>query len=204
MMNAEYTRAPSADEFHSARDQFEAAITWLKSEDASKLTHSALEERLEEEGRELMRQLFQAHLDLRAVREERLPEVRGCDGQTRNHVRESDRALATVLGVVRVRRLQYGQRGVSSLFPGDVALNLPEEVYSHGLRRVAAMEASKISYQETVSSKTTPPARSLRGRCRISCSDRLWTSTLSTWAELPWARKRRPTPWFSPSTGRAS
>jgi len=148
----EYTKPSAGDEFRPARDQFEAAIGWLQSEDAAKLTHSVLEERLQEEGRELMRKLFQAHLDLRAVREERLPGVMDGDGRLRTHVRESDRPLMTVHGAVRVPRLQYGQRGLSSVFPGDMTLNLPEEVYSHGLRRMAAIEAAKVSYQETVGS----------------------------------------------------
>lgn len=151
-MDPEYTRASSGDEFRPAHEQFEAAVAWLESADASKLTHSALEERLEEEGREMMRKLLQAHLDLRAVREERLPGVMGGDGRIRTHVRGSDRRLMTVLGEVRVPRLQYGQWGLSSLFPGDMALNLPAEAYSHGLRRIAAIEAAKVSYQETVQS----------------------------------------------------
>jgi len=152
MKSPEYTRTSSGDEFRPAREQFEAAIAWLESADASKLTHSALEERLEEEGREMMRRLFQAHLDLRAMREERLPGVMGGDGRIRTHVRGSDRPLMTVLGEVRVPRLQYGRWGLSSLFPGDMALNLPAEAYSHGLRRIAAIEAAKVSYQETVHS----------------------------------------------------
>jgi len=152
MKSPEYTKPSRGDEFRPARDQFEAAISWLESEDASKLTHSVLEERLEEDGREMMRKLFQAHLDLRAMREERLPGVMGSDGRLRTQVRESDRPLVTVLGVVKVPRLQYVQPGRSSLFPGDMALNLPEEAYSLGLRRVAAIEAAKVSYQETVAS----------------------------------------------------
>ena len=89
------------------------------------------------------------------MREERLPGVMGRDGQIRTHVREIDRSLVTILGVVRVPRLQYGQRDVSSFFPGDMALNLPGEAYSHGLRRMAAIEAAKVSYQETVASIQT-------------------------------------------------
>ena len=152
MKSPEYTKPSPGEEFRPARDQFEATIAWLDSEDACQLTHSVLEDRLEEEGREVMRKLFQAHLDLRALREERIPGVMGRDSQIRTHVRESDRPLVTILGVVRVPRLQYGQRDVSSLFPEDMALNLPDEMYSHGLRRMAAIEAAKVSYQETVAS----------------------------------------------------
>ena len=60
MQSAEYMKPSPGDEFRPARDQFEAAVAWLESEDSSKMTHSALEERPEEEGRELMRQIFQA------------------------------------------------------------------------------------------------------------------------------------------------
>jgi hypothetical protein len=87
----EYPKPDRGDEFRAARDQFEAAIAWLESEDASKLTHSALEKCLEEDGREMMRKLFQVHLDLRAVREEQLPGVMGSDGGLRTQVRESYR-----------------------------------------------------------------------------------------------------------------
>jgi hypothetical protein len=82
MKSPEYTKPGLGDEFPAARDQFEAAIAWLHSEDASMLTHSVLEDRLEEAGREMMRKLFQAHLDLRAVREERLPGVMGRDARS--------------------------------------------------------------------------------------------------------------------------
>jgi len=148
----DYSKPHPDAEFRPARAQLEAAIVWLKSVDASELSHSALEERLEEEGRELMRKLFQAHLDLRAVREKRLPGVMGGNGRLRTQVRKSDRPLVTIHGTVRVPRLQYVQPGQSSLFPGDMALNLPTESYSHGLRRMAAIEAAKVSYQETVAS----------------------------------------------------
>jgi hypothetical protein len=152
MKSPAYTKPGPGDEFRPARFQFDAAVAYLESEEAAQLTHSALEERLEEEGRELVRKLLQAHLNLRAVREERLPGVMGGDGRLRTQVRESARSLVTVLGVVQVPRLQYVQAGRSSLFPGDLALNLPEEAYSHGLRRVAAIEAAKVSYRETVAS----------------------------------------------------
>ena len=39
-------------------------------------------------GRELTRQLYQDHLDLRAAREERLDEVTGADGVTRTRAED--------------------------------------------------------------------------------------------------------------------
>ncbi|MEA3409737.1 MAG: ISKra4 family transposase, partial [Candidatus Eisenbacteria bacterium] len=61
-----------------------------------------------------------------------------------------DRGLATVFGPVTVERAGHGAEGEASLYPLDGQLNLPEELYSHELRRRAAEEASKSSFDETV------------------------------------------------------
>jgi len=56
---------PVADAF-AAADQAYAAITeFLRSEEAWQVKHSELERQLEGMGRELMRKLLQAHLELR-------------------------------------------------------------------------------------------------------------------------------------------
>jgi hypothetical protein len=78
--------------------------------------------------------------------------VTGSDGEARSHVRSTERSLTTVFGPVRVGRLRYGGRGLLSLFPADLALNLPQEEYSHGLRRRAAEFAATVSFDETVRS----------------------------------------------------
>lgn len=49
-----------------------------------------------------------------------------------------------------VSRYAYRQRGHGNLFPADAQQNLPEEQFSHGLRRIAAVEASKGSFGEAV------------------------------------------------------
>src|SRR5512144_29436 len=56
--------------------------------------------------------------------------------------------LATVFGEVTVRRLAYRRRGHANLHPADAALNLPAERHSHGLRRLAAEEASRGSLDD--------------------------------------------------------
>ena len=60
------------------------------------------------------------------------------------------RPLATVFGEVEVGRFAYRLRGEKNLYPADAVLNLPEEVYSHGLRRMAAVEPSRGSFDEAV------------------------------------------------------
>ena len=58
---------PAGDEwFAAAEHEFDKITTFLCSQEASSLTHSDLERTLEAKGRELMRKLLQAHLDLRS------------------------------------------------------------------------------------------------------------------------------------------
>lgn len=56
----------------------------------------------------------------------------------------------TVLGLVTAVRMTYGARRHGSLSPLDASLNLPEELHSHGLRRLAAIEAARGSFDATV------------------------------------------------------
>ncbi|MCP4658375.1 MAG: ISKra4 family transposase, partial [bacterium] len=114
------------------------------------MTHSELERELEEEGRELIRSLLQAHLDLRSPGEAQ-GAVRDAEDVERSPTAAvHKRDLATVFGSVEVRRVGYGAKGSPSLHPLDGELNLPPERYSHELRRRAAEEAAKGSFDEAV------------------------------------------------------
>lgn len=145
----EYSRKAEQDEFSSARVQLEAAVERLRSEAVGGLEHGELEELIVEEGREIQRRLMQGHLDLRAANEAVQKSVQGTDEVERSHRRRGVRPLATVVGLVTVLRTAYGARGSSSLCPMDQALNLPVELYSHGLRKLAAVEAARGSYEAT-------------------------------------------------------
>ena len=73
----------------------------------------------------------------------------GSDGVRRANVeRAHERALSTVVGEVRVDRLAYRARGQETLYVADGMLNLPEEKHSHGMRRLAAIEATRDSFEE--------------------------------------------------------
>jgi hypothetical protein len=98
---------------------------------------------------ELQRALFQAHLDVRAAKEQEV-EVEGADGMARTQMRESERTLETVFGEVTVKRRLYQAPGVEGLAPMDAALNLPSEHYSHGIRRFVAEECARSSFDEVV------------------------------------------------------
>jgi hypothetical protein len=113
-------------------------------------THGQVEEWLAQQGRELNRSLFQDHLDLRAVREERLPDgAAGADGVVRTRAEPGhQRELATVFGTVTVTRIAYRAPGAPNLHPADAALSLPEERHSAGLRKLAAVEAARGSFEQ--------------------------------------------------------
>lgn len=137
------------DPFAQARQSFGAIETFLGSKEACSLKESDLERELEKRGRELMRQLLQAHIEVRGPGEAAGP-VKGGDGEERVQQRLHDRGLETVFGEVRIERAAYVAKGMESLHPMDADLNLPEEVYSHEVRRRVAMEAAKSSYDEVV------------------------------------------------------
>ena len=142
------TAARDGDGFGASRERFEVVAGWLGSAEAAGLQAAELESRLDTAGRELLRQLLQDHLDLRAAREPRLGEVTGADGITRTRAETGHcRALATVLGEVTVTRIAYRAPGAANLHPADAALNLPEEKHSHGLRRLDAIESARGSFE---------------------------------------------------------
>ena len=142
-----YAPACRDEAFAGAREQFAETEEWLATE-AAGLQHAELEEQLEARGRELMRRLFQGHLDLLAAREERRDDVAGTDGVVRTRAeRGRTRPLVTRFGQVRVSRIAYRSPGRANVHLLDAALNLPEEKHSHGLRKLAAVEAARGSVE---------------------------------------------------------
>ncbi len=138
------------DPFERSRELFERQLAWAQASEAAGLEHGELEARLALDARELFCQIFQDHLDLRAVREQPLEQAPvGSDGVRRGCVeRGRRRALRTVFGQVHVSRITYRAEAHSNLCPADGALNLPVEKHSHGLRRLCAVEAARGSYED--------------------------------------------------------
>lgn len=138
---------PVADPFSGA-DQAYATITeFLRSEEARQVKHSELERQLEGMGRELLRKLLQAHLDLRQPGKA-VEAVRDTAGTTLTPTPVHARSLESIFGEVGVARTGYGAAGTPSLHPLDGALNLPPEKYSLEVRRRVAIEAAKSSFDE--------------------------------------------------------
>ena len=140
---------PVADPF-AAADQAYATITeFLRSEEVRQVKHSELERQLEGMGRELMRKLLQAHLDLRQPGQAIEP-VRDAAGTALTPTPVHERSLESIFGTVEVARTGYGAAGTPSLHPLDGALNLPPEKYSLEVRRRVAIEAAKSSFDEGI------------------------------------------------------
>lgn len=135
--------------FTASQARFTSMVAWLGDEQHAGMTHAQVEERLHSDGLALLRQLFQDSLDLRAGRESRLYEVVDADGVERGTAEQGrERALATRFGQVTVSRIAYRGRGLADLHPADAVLNLPAEKHSHGLRRLAAIEATRGSFAD--------------------------------------------------------
>lgn len=143
-----YAGAGDGVGFARSRQRFEAVVGWLAEDHTGELSHAELEQRLTVEAREVTRALLQDHLDLRAVREERLPEVVGDDAVARRYAEPGHtRGLVTVFGRVTVQRIAYRAKGAGNLAPADGVLNLPAGLHSHGLRRLTAIEAATGSFE---------------------------------------------------------
>ena len=134
-----------ANPFAASRERFEQLVIELTSPEALATTHSELEAVLHRKGMELLRQMYQDQLDL-LTRRQRPRVVVGVEGLERERRRERHRALETRFGRVRVSRLSYEGTQGASLRPMDAELNLPVELYSYGVRRLAAEQASSVSF----------------------------------------------------------
>jgi hypothetical protein len=103
-----YDTVPGGDPFAFSKGMFTELAGEFAGPAAAGMTACGLEQHLDERGRDLLRQLLQDHLDLRAAREEqqaredRAPAT-GTDGITRAR-REAGhgRLLATLFGTVSV------------------------------------------------------------------------------------------------------
>lgn len=135
--------------FAKARAHATRVEDMLSGGEMIRKSHSDLEQMLDEQGREWARLLLEEHLGLRAALEKKV-EVTGAEGAERTSARDSERHLETLVGRVPVPRQAYQAPGVSDLHPMDAALNLPREMFSHGIRRMVAKEAARASFDEVV------------------------------------------------------
>lgn len=142
------------DPFAEAGLAYATLNGFLHSREACRMNHSELEREIEKKGRELMRMLLQAHLDLRQPGQAVEP-VRDAEGTVLEPRAVHQRNLESIFGTVEVARTGYSAAGAPSLHPFDGALNLAPEKYSLEVRRRAAIEAAKSSMEEGVKALET-------------------------------------------------
>jgi len=139
---------PAEESFERSREAFGQVQGWLAGPEAAGLDHGAVEEELSARGRELLRLLFQDHLDARAAAEPRLAQVNGPDGVTRGRAeRGHARQLASVFGPVTVTRIAYRAAGAPNVHLADGQLNMPAGKHSHGLAKMVAAAAAAGSLE---------------------------------------------------------
>ena len=133
-------------EAHEAMDKIIEQLLAMADEGA---TADAVSQLLAKDGTALLRDLMQGYFDRRAEQERRVKVV-GADGVERSEVRSALRRIETPVGEIEVRRLLYQAPGVEGLAPLDAALGLPDEKYTHDVRRIVAEESAKSSFDEVV------------------------------------------------------
>ena len=135
------------DPFRAPREYLDETLAWLASADAP-TDHSELEGGLKARGDEVMRLVYQAHLDrLSALERKDASQREKPDGVA---VRSRTRQLESIFGRVRFRRLALKAKGTPARYPLDERLNLPADVYSHPLRRRTADEARRGSWEQAI------------------------------------------------------
>jgi hypothetical protein len=98
--------------FAGVRAHAEAVIAWAGSEQSPGLEHEQLEEQAMQAGFEFMRLVTQAHLDLRAAREQRHDDVTDADGDTHTTCEDGhERSRVMIFGPVRTSRIAYRRTG---------------------------------------------------------------------------------------------
>ena len=151
-MSSSSKKTTVQDMFQGARDAFEQMISNLSGAGLTQATESEVETQTAKQGTDLLRLLIQGHLDLRTAREqlELIPVLK----ERGDAVRCRLRALETRFGRVSFSRAGVidsgAAKGTPARFPLDEELNVPPELYSHPLRRCAAEEVRKASFDEGV------------------------------------------------------
>ena len=146
----EYAAGEGLAGFERSLERFHALLTGVCDPVSGPRTADELEGHLLAAGREVTRQVMQDRLDRLAAAERRCAEqVVDTAGVAHTRAeRGHGRGLVTVFGPVRVERMAYRAPDARNLYPADERLNLPAGLHSHTLRRLAALEAVRGSFDD--------------------------------------------------------
>ena len=137
------------DRFAPARREFELMVSWLDARALEGAPHSVVEEHILEGGTEMLRRLYQGHLDGLSATDRRDAEALAARrGEVVHHAR---RPLESLFGEVHLDRFAAAEEATKVYdFALDGALNLPAELYSLPLRQRVAEHARSVSMEKTV------------------------------------------------------
>jgi hypothetical protein len=157
---SEYPVAVEVDHFTDARHTFETLIIKVSSSKMLSVEHGEVEGLIDSAGRDVLRQVLQGHLSTRTSVEEEAaratrPVAVGADHVERRRRRKASRQLLSLFGFVVVHRLSLSMPSTPALQPLDAALNLPTNLYSHGVRRAILEEVAGTSYDSSISALGT-------------------------------------------------
>jgi len=137
------------DRFAPARQEFERLVGWLDAHSSKGGSHSVVEEHILEGGTEILRRLYQGHLDGLSVTDRCQAEALAARrGEVVHHAR---RPLESLFGEVHLDRFAAADAAAAVWdFSLDRALNLPAELYSLPVRQRVAEHARNVSMEQTV------------------------------------------------------
>lgn len=143
-----YDPAQIDEVFPAARAAFEAVLADLAGAEAG-TSAAVIEDLIAMRTREVQRLMMQEWLQEHAAAESRLAEVAGADAVVRRSAEGGHRRLLnTRFGTVEVERIAYRAKRAPNLYPTDAELDLPAGRHSHGLKRLAAIEAARGSFEQ--------------------------------------------------------
>ncbi len=155
-MNIAYIDSNDFSFFSGAQKEFDLLIKQLKSDHSAESEHGKIESFINKKGHEIMRQVLQGWLDLKADKEKKKDSVITGSGELLNHVQvTTSRALESLFGKVNVTRIGYSQINNTSLFPVDAELNLATDHYSDSLYHRVSNEAIRGSFDNVVETVST-------------------------------------------------
>ena len=109
----------------------------------------SVETEIEQDGRGLKHDLLQGTINSMGVGDIG-PTLFAADGTELTHRRVTETVLHTIHGKIKIRRIGYSRRGHESIFPLDVAINLPSFSFSFELQRLIARRVSTASFEEVL------------------------------------------------------
>jgi hypothetical protein len=152
-MNVSYINSVEVSFFSDAKEQLDALIHQLESENYSTLEHGDIESHITKQGNEILRLLLQGWLDKKSSDEKQHPHFKNASGESLNNVRhKTKRKLTSLFGDVNVSRKSYGKPKQNSIFPIDAELNIPTDQYSDGVRKRLSKEVIKSSFDDSIES----------------------------------------------------